>query len=189
MRLTRKEEKELVLRAKQGDSEAMTVIYKEFEQEILRAAFGITKNPDDAQDIAAEAFMTFFQTIDRFNTDYPIRPWLHRIMHNQANSMFRKKNRMITGGDYFDNYASENSSQTDENLFDEEEISLLKKAMNMLSEDEKKMLSLFYMEDFTIADLAITFCIPEGTVKSRLFNSRKKLAKKVQSCKKGGHVA
>ena len=94
MSLTRKEEKELILRAKQGDSEAMTVIYKECEQEILRAAFGVTKNADDAQDIAAEAFMTFFHTIDRFNTDYPIRPWLHRIMHNQANTMFRKKNRI-----------------------------------------------------------------------------------------------
>ncbi len=186
MSLTRKEEKELILRAKQGDSEAMTIIYKEFEQEILRAAFGVTKNADDAQDIAAEAFMTFFQTIDRFNTDYPIRPWLHRIMHNQANTMFRKKNRIVPGGDCFDNYAPEDVSQTDENLIDQEEIKLLSIAMDMLSEDEKQILSLFYMENFTITDLAIRFNIPEGTVKSRLFNSRKKLAKKVMFCKKGG---
>ena len=186
MSLTRLEEKELVLRAKQGESEAMAIIYKEFEQEILRAAFGITKHPDDAQDVAADAFVTFFQTIDRFNTDYPIRPWLHRIMHNQANSMFRKKNRVITGSDCFDNYSLDQTSQTDENLFAEEEVSLLKKGMALLSDEERQILVLFYMEHFTIADLGISLHIPEGTVKSRLFNSRKKLAKTIQRCKKGG---
>ena len=66
MGLTRKEEKKLIELAKRGDSEAMTTIYQEFGEEILRAAYGISKNQDDAQDIASEAFVSFFKNIQRF---------------------------------------------------------------------------------------------------------------------------
>ncbi len=188
MSFTRTEEKKLVLLAKRGDSDAMTAIYKEFETEILRAAYGITKNGDDAQDIASEAFITFFRTIDRFDTKYPIRPWLHRILHNQASSFFRKKNKYVSGDDYFTNYSTEEASNTTENMFNQEQRELLQLCMDYLSEKERKILELFYIQNFSICDVAAYFKIPEGTAKSRLFTARKKLSVHIQRHLKGGTV-
>lgn len=186
MGLTRKEEKKLIELAKRGDSEAMTTIYQEFGEEILRAAYGISKNQDDAQDIASEAFVSFFKNIQRFDTKYPIRPWLHRIMHNQANSFFRKKNKYITGTDCFKNYCNEFEDKADEVLFDSEEVNIMKICMEELKPQDKKLLELFYIQGFSVSDVSTVIDIPEGTVKSRLFNIRKKLAKKISLYKKGG---
>ncbi|MCK5848873.1 MAG: RNA polymerase sigma factor [Caldisericia bacterium] len=186
MSLTRKEEKKLIELAKRGDSEAMTTIYQEFGEEILRAAYGISKNKDDAQDIASEAFVSFFKSIEKFDTKYPIRPWLHRIAHNQANSFFRKKNRYITGTECFKNYSNEFEDRVDEVMMDSEEVKIMNVCMQELKPQDKKLLELFYIEGFSISDVAIVIDIPEGTVKSRLFSVRKKLAKKISLYKKGG---
>ena len=91
--LNRSQEAKLIQKCKKGDAEAMTTLYEAFSEELLRSAILLCKNYDDAQDIVSQAFILFFKSIDRFNTDYPLRPWLHRILKNEAMTLFQKRSR------------------------------------------------------------------------------------------------
>jgi RNA polymerase sigma-70 factor, ECF subfamily len=178
--LSRPEEKKLILSAKKGDTCAMTALYETFTQELLRSAMLLLKNHDDAQDVVSQTFIIFFKTIERFDTAYPVRPWLHRILKNEALNLFQKRSRYYAAEeDIKINLPSSEPNQED-TVFTAEETRYLKEAMQQLKDDERWVLEGYYFQEMSVKELAMILKIPEGTVKSRLFNARSSLAKKIQ---------
>jgi RNA polymerase sigma-70 factor, ECF subfamily len=179
--LHRSQETKLIQRCKKGDAEAMTIIYESFSEELLRSAILICKNFDDAQDMVSQAFILFFKSIDRFNTDYPLRPWLHRILKNEAMTLFQKRSRGFASEEELKINLNGSEPNREEEVFTAEETRYLKEAMEQLKEEERWILQSYYFQEMSIKELAISLEIPEGTIKSRLFNARASLAKKIQA--------
>lgn len=179
--LNRSQEAKLIQKCKKGDAEAMTTLYEAFSEELLRSAILLCKNYDDAQDIVSQAFILFFKSIDRFNTDYPLRPWLHRILKNEAMTLFQKRSRGYSSEEELKLNLNGSEPNREEEVFTAEETRYLKEAMEQLKEEERWILQAYYFQDLCVKDLAISLEIPEGTIKSRLFNARASLAKKIQA--------
>ncbi|MEZ4811967.1 MAG: sigma factor [Caldisericia bacterium] len=89
--MDRATEKKVIIRAKKGDAEAFEQLYSAFRLELYRSALLIMRHPADAEDAVAEAFIKTFRSIDRFDTKYPMRPWIHRILRNECNNIFKKE--------------------------------------------------------------------------------------------------
>jgi RNA polymerase sigma-70 factor (ECF subfamily) len=180
MPLTREEEKKLIQRCQKGDSDAMSCLYENFQLELLRSSLLLLRNEEDAQDIVSETFVLFFKSIDRFDTKYPVRPWLHKILHNQATTFFQKRTRS-------QEFESELEINTDmfepnyeETVFNNEEIGYLRKAMAGLDLDDRLILESFYYQDLSVKEIALQLKVPEGTIKSRLFKARNCLASSIK---------
>lgn len=180
MPLSREEEKKLIIRCKKGDSDAMGFLYDAFKEELLRSAILILRNEDEAQDIVSETFVLFFKSIGKFDTKYPIRPWLHKILHNQSTTLFNKKSRSNDFDEEIKISFETFEPNQEELVFNNEEIKYLQKAMREIREEEKWILENYYYEDLSIKEISSLLSVPEGTVKSRLFHARENLAKKIK---------
>ena len=180
MLLSRDQEKKLIIRCKKGDSEAMGVIYETFKEEMLRSAILILRNEEEAQDIVSETFVLFFRSIEKFDTKYPIRPWLHRILHNQSTTLFSKKSRSNDFEEEMKNNFETFEPSQEEKVFSNEEIKYLQNAMKEIREEERWILEHYYFQDLSVKEISSLLSVPEGTVKSRLFHARENLADKIK---------
>ena len=85
-------ESALVERARRGDHNAYGELVTRYQALAARVAFVITASAADAEDVAQDAFVKAFYALDRFREGAPFRPWLLRIVANEA------KNRRVAAG-------------------------------------------------------------------------------------------
>jgi RNA polymerase sigma-70 factor (ECF subfamily) len=140
----------------------------------------ILKNEDTAQDMVSETFVLFFKSIDKFDIKYPVRPWLHRILHNQSTTFFQKRTRTNEFEVELQQNLETFEPNQEETVFRNEEKKYLQKAMEQLGDSDRCILEGYYYQDLTVKELATQLMIPEGTVKSRLFKARGILAEKIK---------
>lgn len=186
MTLEREEEIKLITLCKQGNSDAMAEIFTFFREELLRSAFLLLRSQEDAEDIVSNTFILFFKAIHRFDTRYPVRPWLHRILRNEINTFFKKRSRKQESDEELKNSVDLFEPNREEDVFCSEELKYLGKALSELKEEERMLLQFFYYDELSVKDIADTLSIPEGTVKSRLFSARNKLSAKIKGMMEAG---
>src|SRR5205807_8184945 len=87
------DERELVLRAQRGDSRAYEELVRPHQEIAFRVAYVITRNAADAEDAAQEALVKAWRALGRFRAGEPMRPWLLRIVANEARNRRRSTGR------------------------------------------------------------------------------------------------
>jgi len=180
MPLTREEEKNLIQRSKKGDADAMSILYEAFQEELIRSASIILHNEDDAQDIVSATFILFFRSIEKFDTKYPVRPWLHKILRNETYTLIKNRNKHNEAEDSLKNNLETFEPNQEEIVFSSEETKFLEMAMKRIKEEERWILESFYYQELSVKEISTQLTIPEGTVKSRLFTARVSLAKEIK---------
>src|SRR4029077_1334799 len=83
----------LVARAVRGDAGAYEEIVQRYQQVAFRTAYVITGSAADAEDATQEGFVKAYRALDRFRADAPLRPWLLRIVANEARNRVRSSGR------------------------------------------------------------------------------------------------
>src|SRR5437868_11473337 len=83
----------LIARAVRGDSAAYEEIVKRYQQVAFRTAYVITGSAADAEDAAQEGFVKAFHALHRFRPGAELRPWLLRIVANEARNRLRSSGR------------------------------------------------------------------------------------------------
>src|SRR6266508_801329 len=89
------EEEELVDRARNGDVTAYEQLVRRYQDLAARTAYVITGRAADAQDAVQEAFVKAYYSLGRFRADAPFRPWLLRIVANEAINRRRSARRQV----------------------------------------------------------------------------------------------
>jgi len=164
----------MIAGARAGDTQAFQMLVKRYEQQVYRAAYFILRDPDEAEEVAQEAFMRGYKTIKNFKQDQPFRPWILRIAVNQALTAVRKLKRRreisvespsVVPSDY----------DIDEALIDKDRADTLIAALNQMQERERVVIYLRYFMDLSEKELAQYLKCAQGTAKSRLHRSLAKL--------------
>lgn len=148
----------------------------EFSQKVLaleavlfHISYGILQNTQDCEDAVQEAVLKAYANLNMLKKPQYFKTWLIRIVMNECYSLIRKRGRELP----LDESTAEN--QASEDSFIKEEYRELYEGMKQLSEKDRVCVQLFYMEGYSIKEIARIFHIPEGTVKSRLNRARKQL--------------
>ncbi|MCA9832552.1 MAG: sigma-70 family RNA polymerase sigma factor [Thermomicrobiales bacterium] len=167
---------ELIARAQSGDTAAYGDLVRRYQDLAFRTAWVILRHEQDAQDATQTAFLKAWQALDRFRSGEPFRPWLLRIVANEA------KNRRESRWRWFQTHLfSERQPEiTDdyglEALVARTETSAeLLKAISQLPIHDQQILLLRYALDLAESEIATTLGIPRGTVKSRLHRALNRL--------------
>lgn len=87
------EERDLIVKSCAGDGRAFGELVRAHQQVALRVAYLVVRNSHDAEEVAQDAFVKAFRALAGFRDDEPFRPWLLRIVRNEALNRVRGRQR------------------------------------------------------------------------------------------------
>nr|WP_225942159.1 sigma-70 family RNA polymerase sigma factor [Sporosarcina limicola] len=159
----------LVKKAQRGNDKAFSTLFQECEAEVYRTAYLYVGNQNDALDVVQETAYRSFKSIKNLKEPEYFKTWLIRIAINCATDILRKKKNVVPWKPKFEELISEEVH---------EDIPLLitiRDLIELLTAEEKSVVTLRFYQDLTIKEVAETLSIPLGTAKTILYRSLKKL--------------
>ena len=164
------EDTDLVERAQRGDQDAYGELVRRYQALATRTAYVITGTAADAEDAAQEGFTKAYFALDRFRTGAPFRPWLLRIVANEAKNRRKAAGRRPT----VDLSVAEDRPSGDTALSPEaaalagERKESVLAALRQLREEDRLVIAYRYFFELSEAEMADALACARGTVKSRL---------------------
>ncbi|HET6945651.1 MAG TPA: RNA polymerase sigma factor [Gaiellaceae bacterium] len=160
-------ERELALRAQGGDARAYEELVRPHQEIAFRVAYVITRNAADAEDATQEGLVKAWRALKRFRAGEPMRPWLLRIVANEA----RNRRRSTRRREQLVLRAAESSGEAapspeDAALRAAERARLLA-ALDRLPEPAREVLTCRFLLDLSEEETAAALDVRRGTVKSR----------------------
>ena len=164
--LDRRRERAIVKAAQRGSNEAMEELFRRHWRSAHRAAFLVVHDGPAAEDIAQEAFISAIRSLDRFDRKRPFAPWLHRIVVNRAIDWTRaRKARREVSGETIETFESE-APELD--LDAQADSGRMLDVLRSLGPEQRAVVVLRYLLDYTPGEIAELLEMPRGTVNSRL---------------------
>jgi RNA polymerase sigma-70 factor (ECF subfamily) len=165
----RRSDAELIELARQGEVIAYEELVRRYQDVALRTAQLIC--PDgDADDAVQEAFVKAHRALARFRLEAPFRPWLLRIVANEARNRRRSAGRRaglaIRAGE--DRRSDDAAPSPEGAVLAGETRAMLVAAINRLRDEDREVIGARYFLDLSEIETAEALGIPRGTVKSRL---------------------
>lgn len=157
-------------RAQHGDVDAYGDLVRRYQGVATRTAYVITGVSADAEDAAQDAFTKAYFALDRFRAGAPFRPWLLRIVANEAINRRKAAGRRAT----VDLAVALGRASGDTALLPEaaalagERRDQVLRALRQLREEDRLVIAYRYFLDLSEAEMAEALHVARGTVKSRL---------------------
>jgi RNA polymerase sigma-70 factor (ECF subfamily) len=173
---------ELIERARGGEIVAYEELVRRYQAVAVRTAHLIA--PDgDAEDATQEAFVKAYAALGRFRPDAPFRPWLLRIVANEARNRRRSATRRtgLALRAVEDRRPDDAAPSPESAVLAGERRSTLVNAVNALRDEDREVIAVRYFLDLSEAEAATTLGIPRGTVKSRLSRALGRLRDQIAS--------
>jgi RNA polymerase sigma factor (sigma-70 family) len=170
------EDAELIERARRGEVMAYEELVRRYQDVALRTAHLIS--PDgDAEDAAQEAFVKAHAALGRFRSGAPFRPWLLRIVANEARNRRRSAGRRagLAVRAVEDRRSDDAAPSPASAVLATERRRQLIAAVNALRDDDREVIGARYFLELSEAETAEALNIPRGTVKSRLSRALERL--------------
>lgn len=160
---------------------------REFEKRLAecgplayRVAYGVLRHAADAEDVAQEALLKAYRNFERLRDPARFRGWLVRIAFRMALDRWRslkRREKRETQGEQPEHRAA--GPTAEELAVSSEFQTRLERAMEELPEKFRLVVLLVGIQGYTLEEVSGMLGIPMGTVKSRLFFARKRLAEKL----------
>jgi RNA polymerase sigma-70 factor (ECF subfamily) len=165
-------QKDLIEKSKEGDEASFNALFSLYKERIFYTCLGIVKDQESAEDLTQETFIQAYTHLSSFKGNSSFYTWLYRIAHNLSLNHVKKKGRIKEDALIEELYANPVPPQTPENREFQE---LLEKSLSTLSEKHRLVYVMCEIEKRPQKEVAALLSIKEGTVRSRLFNARKKI--------------
>lgn len=190
MQLTGLTDEHLVEQFLLGNKAAFEEIVIRYEQRVFQLAYRLSSNPDDASDLAQEAFLKVYRYLDQWRGQAAFSTWLYRIVSNTFLDEVRKrKRRPLTAVSLDANIATEDgevvrefpspTASPEEEYLQRELQFVVRQALAELPPDYRIVLTLRDIQGHTYEEIAEITELNLGTVKSRISRARAALRKKL----------
>ncbi len=167
----------MIQRARRGDVAAYSDLMRRYQDLAFRTAYLITGAEAEAEDATQEAFVKAYYALARFRLGDPWRPWLLRIVANEARNHRKAAGRRVSLAQraLADHPLSGEPLSPEAAAFAQERRETLLAAMDGLRDDDRLTIALRYFLDLSEAEMAEALACPRGTVKSRLSRAMARL--------------
>jgi len=168
----------LVMSIRDGDKKALALLVERHKKSAFRIALGLVGNKDDAYDISQEAFLRVYRSANTYDVKQPFAPWFYTIIANLCRTWLRRRSRrdhrMVDVEDVPWLLVDEHTPEQE--LIASEQVANLRGALKELSFADREIITLQHFRGMSYDEIAHLLGIPKGTVMSRLYYARKKLA-------------
>lgn len=185
---------EAVQKAMKGDQEAYTYLYEKTYTKCFYLARKFLNSEHTAQDIVQDAYVKAFKSLDTLEDPEKFQSWIGTIVSNLSkNELKRRKVTLFSetenedGQDISDTFVDDRVSVQPEVVMDQNETTrLMKEIIDTLTDEQRICVTMFYMEQMSVKEMASVLEVSENTVKSRLNYGRQKIKDKVLDLEKKG---
>ena len=185
---------ELVEKVRNKDNDAWAKLYSATLPRAMYTASRFVRNTTEAEDIVQDSYISAWNHLDSLKDSTKFQPWLDRIVANRCKNRLEKKDPVL----FSDMMICDDEGEEAEPEFENRDISFMpaenldiKETQRIVGEvidslpmDQKMTVTLFYMDENSIADIAETMGCSEGTVKSRLNRAREAIKAKILAIEK-----
>lgn len=170
------DETQLVARARRGDADAYEELVRAYQGIALRTAYLFAGNAADAEEAAQDGFVKAYRALWRFRPGAPFKPWLLRIVANEARNRRRAAGRRAALALRATQEPSGEAAPSPEAaLLGVERREELAAALARLSGSDREAIACRYFLDLSEAETAAALGVRTGTVKSRLSRALERL--------------
>lgn len=167
-------ESQAIAAVKGGDRNAYDYLVTKYVKRVMSVAWGIVRNAADAEDLAQEAFVKAYQSMDRFRSGEPFGPWIFRIVTNLSLDVMKHRTKFrdeeLSGKEPAARRDSASLSASTSEIGRR-----IDQAIETLPQMQRVVARLFLVEEFGHFEIASMTGLSEGTVRSHLSLARKKL--------------
>jgi len=183
--VTREEESAIIAKVLGGDADAFEPLVVAHQNFVYNIALKMLSNPEDAFDISQEAFIKAYRSLKDFKGESSFSSWIYRITANMClDFMRRNKKRRSASIVYLDDEDELRELELPDTRFDpateldrKELQGAISDALALLPDDQRSILLLRELNGMSYSEISKTLKLETGTVKSRLFRARARLAK------------
>jgi len=162
----------LVVRCKRGEAQAFNQLIRQWEGRLFYYVRRLVASEEDTWDVLQQTWMKLFKGIRSLNDPHRLPTWLYQIARRTALSHWRGQYRAEAPPEESSDVAELTAPEEDFHFEDAEQVHL---ALSRVSLVHREVLTLFFLEDLSLEQMAEVMGIPPGTVKSRLFYARRAL--------------
>ena len=165
------EDADLIRQAMRGGVEAYNLLVSRWEKRVYNYLLRITRNREDALDLAQDVFLKAYQNLRKLDDPGRFAPWLYRIAHNEAYSMFRKRRPETDVEETEPEVTGTGITVGGSPVFPVELGLAVATALDHLSPDQREAVVLKIYQGFKFEEISEILSCPVSTVKSRLYTA------------------
>ncbi|MEE9159270.1 MAG: RNA polymerase sigma factor RpoE [Gammaproteobacteria bacterium] len=181
-------DQQLIRRVQQGDKKAFDLLVLKYQHRIINLVSRFVRDPNDALDVAQEAFLKAYRALPSFRGDSAFYTWMYRIAINTAKNYLVVQSRRpvereqdLAESEQIALESALNDIATPEHMLLTDEIgATILKAIEDLPEDLSTAITLREVEGLSYEEIATVMACPIGTVRSRIFRAREAIDKRLK---------
>lgn len=179
----RTEEQVLVMRAQRGEQEAFRMLVERYQGLVFTLAKRMLDHPQDAEDVAQEAFLRAWKGLPNFRMDASFSTWLYRLTMNAATDLLRRRQKEQGDRSLEDGEAPvtvpDPGPTPEERAEAGQRREALQRGLMSLTENHRSILVLRELNGLSYEEIGSLLELTPGTVKSRIARARRELRQKL----------
>jgi RNA polymerase sigma-70 factor, ECF subfamily len=164
----------LVERIRSGDRAAFTELVVRYQRPIYNAAFWVLRKAEDANDVAQDVFLKVAERLDEYDGQYKFFSWIYRIAVNESLNLLRRNGREEALDEDIDLPAAE-SANPERQVSDAQLSRRIQSTLMKMATHDRMVLTLRHFSECSYEEMGQILDLDEKTVKSRLFEARRRL--------------
>ncbi len=172
-------DQDIILKIRKGDTASFRLLVERYQHMIYTSACKLLKSKEDAEEVAQDIFLKAFTSIKDFRGDAKFSTWLYKIAYHKCLDHLKKKKGVATSsidgmeGNFQPGY-NDSGLEKLERL---ERKQLIKETIDELPADDGWIITMFYLDELSLKEIAKITGRSPNSVKVRLFRARERLLK------------
>jgi RNA polymerase sigma-70 factor (ECF subfamily) len=161
----------LVASARLGDRNALGILVRRWNGKLLAHAWRLLRDREGAKDAVQEGWAEMMRGLAGLRDDRAFAAWAYRIVSRRCARQIGRIGAERRLAESMAADPAEEGISTPSSLDGE----IVRRAIAALPPEQQAAIALFYLEDRSVAEVAVALDVPAGTVKTRLMHARRKL--------------
>lgn len=168
----------LIQQCKEGDRDAFARLVSHYQSLVHACCFHFTRNVSDAEDLVQETFLRVYLDLHQLQDHTKFPMWLRQVT-NRVCRMWKRRHRQTEHADVDSAMAPEvvisHDASPEHELIRRDIRELIVQSIARLPEDQRMMVTMYYLDDWSYREIADVLDLPQTTIKTRLHRARRRL--------------
>lgn len=173
---TQPDDAQLLKRVAAGDLDALERLFERYRRQVYTLSQGITRSEETAEEVLQDTFYRLYTNAAKLDGSQPLLPWLYRVAANLSYNSTRGRWNLMEPLTLLTERLLSPQWRSPEYVAEQRELqNIVHATLEELPLNHRAVLTLYYLHEYAIPEIAEILELPEGTVKSRLHHARKLL--------------
>ena len=178
----------LISRAQAGDEQAFTDLVKNYHTFVYAIVSGVLDDLGDVEEVVQDAFINAYRGLPQLKDTASFNGWLAEIARNCARGRLRKQRLETVPIDEVGAHTLETSDSADAHLIRDEQIELIRRTMETLSQKDREIARAYYLDGASYGELIRTHGLSYKAISFRLSRAKRTLTKRLRHLLSGVFV-